>query len=826
MSDVTDLKVWPCTFEAIDWSHDGIIALAAEESVELLFPNADFNDTEQKDVSWQHISLQSTWFTTDELPDKEPAPIPTYSIGEEISTSVPTSVAWSPPGLAKHRRCALGVLSSSLVFSLWASDGKPHEMNSWGRRLILNHVLAEYFIPKDNDGNGAAAEESDLVSQNAEKARLRTRVRAFAWAHNLPADHSSIVGTQVKWGQYIVAIANDDNQIVFMIVDSPTSTFGAEEDWNADVLDHFTVTPDSENIFSAPRTFDNVMKQQRHVSHIAWSPWTVRGEWYHSVLVYATNDDVRARLITYKHDTIGLGDEIVYPNINLRHKGPIKWSSRVRDGDRFELALFGTNGLTILTISATYATILERKEHDLDDRWDEISGVAWDQSNPDISHLHFSSSSSTMTHPTAAVSLSPEGLTVLPSPNWREHIGDTQALFSAQNDLKGNVKSKVWGLCASPLGDFIAACHTVHPSDMLEYGPPKERRCTIAVDNFESYSQNATINFPRGDVSAEGIAFTLRKWVENKVEASDQMEAFQEQVLGNMIKIYGTKEDVQGSISISDSYTSQSLSELTAEFKRNVFLNPNTIKDRYTLLTSRICSPKDPLPALQKTLIAYRLATATITLPPSFSHASAFSAEILYSHHQLVALVDTVMHPNRESSSSYMPPNNGAVIDTCDFCNAVIPFRDLDTAICTNGHAFSRCGLSFLAIQAPRITKTCGVCGTAVMGEEWVAAQENNASPVGGKGGSKGTGMENGSGDKVMENGDGDNDKRQMNGASNRGENEEVVETTELHDVEMVDVRDNTQNDGKQVSEMPVSLARLLFLSCDACIYCGGKYSG
>jgi hypothetical protein len=36
MTDVTELRCWPSCIEALDWSQDGIIALASDERVELL----------------------------------------------------------------------------------------------------------------------------------------------------------------------------------------------------------------------------------------------------------------------------------------------------------------------------------------------------------------------------------------------------------------------------------------------------------------------------------------------------------------------------------------------------------------------------------------------------------------------------------------------------------------------------------------------------------------------------------------------------------------------------------------------------------------------
>ena len=43
MSDVTTIGCWPACVDAIDWSHDGIIALASEEQVELLVSGKTHN---------------------------------------------------------------------------------------------------------------------------------------------------------------------------------------------------------------------------------------------------------------------------------------------------------------------------------------------------------------------------------------------------------------------------------------------------------------------------------------------------------------------------------------------------------------------------------------------------------------------------------------------------------------------------------------------------------------------------------------------------------------------------------------------------------------
>jgi len=148
MADVTELMCWPSCVDAIDWSQDGIIALASDERVELLFPNTVNFERDQDIPQWQHVALKVPLFSTDELPLKEPAPMQSYSIGQEISNSSPTAIAWSPPGLAKHRKCALAVLTANLVLSMWATEGKPQDASSWNRRLIVNDALREYYFPK------------------------------------------------------------------------------------------------------------------------------------------------------------------------------------------------------------------------------------------------------------------------------------------------------------------------------------------------------------------------------------------------------------------------------------------------------------------------------------------------------------------------------------------------------------------------------------------------------------------------------------------------------------------------------------------------------
>lgn len=742
------------------------------------FPNTVSYERDNDVPQWQHVPLQVPWFSNDELPVKDAAPLANYSVGEEISPSVPIAIAWSPSGLAKHRRCALAVLTSNLVLSIWSAEGKLREESSWNRRVLINQALNNYF------SNSVTAQTSHVASNIEEQLRLRTRIRALTWAPPFSST-SSTMGTQPSYGQQYLAVTNDDNQLVILTVESPTSSLGSSSSWQATVLTHMSLGPEKETTFTDPAFFNDLMKQQRFISHVAWSPWMVQGDCHQSIIVYATNEEVRGRVVTCTDDCIKLHAEVIYEKTSLRHSGPISWCPRVNDDNKLTLALFTASGLVCLTILGNDASIVDRTSHDLNGRWDPVSGVVWDYGEHTPPRLHFSSLLSTVQSPTAVLEKSSGTLRSGKAPNWKERIENSLVLFSVKNDLKGHSKTKVWGLTSSPLGDFITACNSLHPSDSIEYGPPADRRGTVALSTLRQYSKIRE-SFPARNTTAEGLLFTLKKLVENTVEDADQVSAFAEEAVGKLMQAYGPittpGDDALAVVGVND------LKELIKVFKTTVIFDVNTIRDRYSILVSHACNDTSSN-ALARALILYRLATALQKLPSTLSQ-TPFSAEILLQHKQLATMIDDLLHDETEAGTAkesagaaekqdhqagagdgtaskkdgdvmdidLIPTSTISIptTDQCDFCSAPILFTDPITATCTNGHKFPRCGISLLAIQAPGITKYCGICSTPFLSEEFVQAQE-----VGGGG-----------------------------------------------------------------AEPSVTLSRVLFQACDVCIYCGGKFVG
>ena len=125
------------------------------------------------------------------------------------------ALSWSPPGLAKHRRCALTILTSNLILSLWASTSDPATLASWERLYVVNTGVYQSLVG-NNSLSGSAATFTDPI------LRRILRIRSVAWAPLLPFE-SSHNDVRFSGGSdlYFLAITNDDNSVLFLSVSSP-----------------------------------------------------------------------------------------------------------------------------------------------------------------------------------------------------------------------------------------------------------------------------------------------------------------------------------------------------------------------------------------------------------------------------------------------------------------------------------------------------------------------------------------------------------------------------------------------------------------------------
>ena len=245
-----------------------------------------------------HIQFPVNNFTSDEWPMSEPADSNDFSIGEEQSLSVVTSLAWSPSGLARHGRSVLAILTSNLVLSFWVSSSDPTISVNWRRVLVVNKSIQKSW------------RQRHMPTDNPFHHRRKLRVRNMAWAPKIhPGLLKDAPPSHAEPGQFLLAVSNDDCDIMILLVTSPflcdSTTWdvkivkiifidqkgpridgiAATEKVEMQALDTGSLskpiskTYDEEagreqtSSVTRPSLFNSAIKAKRYVDHIAWSPW-------------------------------------------------------------------------------------------------------------------------------------------------------------------------------------------------------------------------------------------------------------------------------------------------------------------------------------------------------------------------------------------------------------------------------------------------------------------------------------------------------------------------------------------------------------------------
>ena len=220
------IPVQPSSQDCLAWSPDGELAVAAGEEVYLLIPQHGGLEP------WTHLRITVSSFTFTEWPWQDTTNFKDMSIGEEQARATVTALAWSPAGLAKHRRSVLAVLTSNLILSFWASNADPSVANSWERVLVVNQALPP-------------------------GPRLQQRIRSMAWAPTNPqyVDHFTHFSRK-KWGIHLIAIADDNNGLYVLKASSPVTCPSSK--WTVEVLHRHNVSM-SKSSNDRPSLFNHVM---------------------------------------------------------------------------------------------------------------------------------------------------------------------------------------------------------------------------------------------------------------------------------------------------------------------------------------------------------------------------------------------------------------------------------------------------------------------------------------------------------------------------------------------------------------------------------------
>ena len=241
------------TEHCLSWSPDGELAIAAGEEVYILLPH--HSDKEP----WTHVRIPVNAFTNQEWPWQEQASFKDMAIGEEQAKVTIVAVAWSPSGLGKYRRSMLTVLTSNLLLSLWTSFSDSADPESWERVLIVNDALI-------------------YPSHETTEARigLSQRVRSMAWAPTceLHIDRETPFSER-KWGNFIMAITDDNNGIHIVKITSPF--LGASTSWDAQSL-CYNRPPISQRPIQRASLLSFAMNEQHSINDIRFCEWNTTGD--------------------------------------------------------------------------------------------------------------------------------------------------------------------------------------------------------------------------------------------------------------------------------------------------------------------------------------------------------------------------------------------------------------------------------------------------------------------------------------------------------------------------------------------------------------------
>ncbi len=203
---------------------------------------------------WAEIKFSANDFPDTELSFLKTPVARDITIGEQQSRATVTAMSWSSPGLARHSRPALAVLTTNHVLCIWASTYNVEESSSWERVLIINGADSRFG-----------------------------RVRSMKWASSCPLKPES-GRRSYQPSMNILAMGLDGGKVVFLDIRSPSSAGNGS--WSCRTLDEVDLETEPalrlrrnyDDTVSITRTsryslFGDAMKTLHFVGSINFSSW-------------------------------------------------------------------------------------------------------------------------------------------------------------------------------------------------------------------------------------------------------------------------------------------------------------------------------------------------------------------------------------------------------------------------------------------------------------------------------------------------------------------------------------------------------------------------
>lgn len=769
-----DVPFWPTSIDNLSWSADNLIAVGGGESIAILVPR--LNTRGPNSLLWDCIANRVNFFTATETPFAEPLSSVNWSIGEELSLRHVTKLDWSPPGLARFSTCALAVLHSNHVLVLWECVGRPQIRDKWKRCLIVNHAIKAYY--------------GTSITDDPEKRQVRQRIRSFAWVPAVHQKHRSVnkgLDSHLAQREHYLSVSTDAGDIFILRIISPHDLLTSENaEWEAKVVCHLPIS--SEQPASHNAAYQNIAPPVIGATALAFSDWNndyaklayiAGGHLDVCDARYEASGDSGPRII------LDEAKEYSIPT-SVDICGPLKFIP-----ETLCLVLFGSDA--IMNVDTTLDPSNGPRIHHIDGRWDDVSGLTFTADADALSTLHFVSHLSTASSATTTLPLSLEDDASVKESHWQNAIHESKANFSASYDLGANVQERTWGIATSPLGDVIATCVSLLPSDSPAHIIQSEQRSVIALTTdfdstevpFPSYGGRS----PSEDVSAETLLHGLRQFIRRggKVDGDDHAQTATRQSVMNTLEVLPL--DAVPSLPWSNDdardfeLTSDDFYTCLTNVRARLFYEADMFFQRLDRLIDVVMQRP---PKLQLTKNQYQhVATAVLDMPIELSEISPLSRKVRGVFSAVKAKLDS-------SGSNVDPAMTGAAsfVEDCGICHQNVALESLRWSRCAGGHQFSRCTLTFLSIMEPGISKSCRICNALYLNEESLP-EFSKVKP-----------------------------KEIKVERPQQQEDMDVDEAPQAED----QIEDTTEASQEKGVELNMSLARLLFSACDVCILCGGKF--
>ena len=690
---------WPSCYDCIHWSKDNQIAVLGGEHI--LFITPRLKEPSPSGLWWDTDNLvRINAFTEAELPRSAVLTDRNNSIGEETSIFEAHSAAWSNPGLARHGGSALAVLTSNHVLSLWALEPDAKRTPVWQRTSVINHAIRNFYEMQNNlPSNDREKEEALQVQQ---------RVRSFAWVqpvyNDLERAHPELFS-----GQHYLVVATEGGYILSIRITSPyAGLYGKQPLWQATVTQSLYTT-DAKELASA----EGVKLRQSRVAmptasgcdylgadHIAVGPWKfehaaalafiLAGRLYSTVLLHGPNGEVLFARGTSPTVSRHLSDRVDLT-------GPLK----ITPGpDAGALMVFGTDTVfhgELVFDAPRQAVRVEFQHHHLDDRWDEVSGVTITSTGSGDTLLHVISQLSSSTSPTHALRLPLDpGQDAAEQPAWHFALNNSKAAFGATHDLGDQVQARTWGIACSPLGGYVAACASMHPNDLLAYiinaGQTSNLNITLESDvSTNPFEAGHGVLSTHRDLPTSTILFYLMRYLERRADA-EAPEGHTD--TDDLVKDVQRVLPSSNKISTYEIEAADNLDTMLSKTRINIYAD----EDLRGVQAARICDLATSNAALRPDstiTIVRQVAEVVFNLSESVVELNEASMDIRRMYEIALSKLDANYNLGDGE------PSAKTWSESCKLCEQAIAFESFKWARCQQGHQFTRCALSLLAIQEP-----------------------------------------------------------------------------------------------------------------------------